>query len=391
MEFCGIICELNPPTNGHAYFIDEAKKKSKLNPLLLMSGNFVQRGEPAILDKFKRAEIAVNLGAFAVLELPTAFATAPAEKFALGAVKALNSLGCVTKLAFGCETGDIAPLQAIAEFAINPTPLFKRNLKERLNQGENYHFAYVSELKSALPELNIDEIFSGANNILAIEYIKAIKILNSKIEPIAIKRVDNGFNSSNSLGKFLSASGVRELKLGGKDYSSFVPPLSASALDKFSFDFDAFKRLELYNLRTTDKTKLKACFDFNEGIENLLSANAKTSATFDEFVDLSVTKRYREAKIKRLALYPLFNLTKSKFNKVLKEAPVLKLLAIKKSNKNKLSELMKGQAKIIVTSTDCKLNQHSVSLDLDLKASNLYYAFSNFAHNYDLTKQPFVD
>jgi len=383
MEFCGIITEFNPLTNGHFYFISEAARKSGLPVISVMSGNFTQRGEPAILNKFTRAELAIKAGCFACFELPTVFSVAPAEQFALGAVRALNSLG-VTKLAFGCEHDNLNDIITIANFLSSPKKEFTHALKQRLSKGENHHFATAKLLEEFLPDVDIKKIFSGANNILAIEYIKAINKINPQITPILIRRVDNGFTSNSPRAQYLGASNIRERFLKGENISAFVPSLTEKALHSEQFNYPAFLLHQLYTIRSTPAEKLKLLFDYAEGIENLILKNSTTALTMPEAITACVTKRYREARIKRLCIYPLIGLTKSIAKEIASCPVTLKLLAIKKVDKNKIAEFRKRDARIVVTSADYTLFA-SPSLTLDILASNLYNAYANLPHNFDLT------
>ena len=383
MEFCGIICEFNPLTNGHVYFINEAKRKTGLNIVAMMSGNFTQRGTPAILDKFTRAELAVKEGCFAVFELPVCFSVSTAENFALGAVKTLNEMPGLTHLAFGCETEKTDLLIKIAKFLSNPPVNFSSNVKEQLNNGENYYFSTINALKNFFDESEIHEIFDGPNNILAIEYLKAIYKLKSKLIPVFIKRTDNGLNSKKAKNKFLSASAVRELVLNKDNFKDFVPKNEVDYLTNCANLNTGLNNFLLFSLRTKSPRQLRALLEFNEGIENLLLKNAQNSNSLEQALLNSVSKRYRKQKLTRLALYSAIGLTKQAFKKSLNSPSAIKLLAMKKENKSLLSCFSGGETKVVVSQKDY-LKFANVSLSLDLTASNIYYAFYGFPHNYDL-------
>ena len=383
MKFCGIICEFNPLTNGHLYFINQAKELSGLNVLALMSGNFTQRGEMAVLNKFERAKQAINAGCFAVLELPTCYAVSPAENFAFGAIKALNEIGSVTHIAFGIETNNPNNLTKIAQFLSSPPQNYTASLQNKLKQGKNYHFSQIETLKEFFDEIIINDCFSGANNILAIEYLKAIIKLHANLSPIFIKRCDNGFNSQECIESFLGATTIRKKLKNKEDVSNFVPESELSTLLNATNQSDGFSNFMLYNLRTKTPKELQNYYDYSEGIEYLISKNAISQNNINNLIQQCISKRYRESRINRLILYPTLNLTKKLYNQISHKTSTIKLLAIKTTNKQNIKYLTCGRAKIIITNQDYK-NANSPSLKLDLFASNIYYAFNQQPHNLDL-------
>ena len=186
MKFCGIICEFNPFHNGHEYLIKEAKKITGEGIVCLMSGNFVQRGEPAIQEKYERAEQAIMAGADAVLELPTIYACSNAENFAFGAIKTLTALG-VKYLAFGVENAELETLQKIAKIKFENSEAFVSSFKNEIENGICYNTALKRAISKEFDDnIEIEELLKKPNNILAIEYLTAMLKLNSKLTPIAI-------------------------------------------------------------------------------------------------------------------------------------------------------------------------------------------------------------
>lgn len=386
MKFCGIICEFNPLTNGHLYLIDKAKELTGLNVVAIMSGNFTQRGEPAILDKFTRAKLCIDAGCSFCLELPTAHAISPAQNFAYGAIKCLDSLGCISKIVFGSECGDISVLKEIAAFLATPPKSFYDTIKNELKQGANYNNAQTKALKQFLPHLNIDSILSGPNNILAIEYIKAIVLQRANIEVLTIKRTDNGFNCAEQKGKFLGASAIRNLVQNGSinEVKEVVPIKTFEALKtNQQFDYDAFYKYVLLTLKLSSTKQLNTLFDYSEGIEFLIKKCAQSATSIEDFITSAQTKRYRTAKLKRLALYSVLNFTKKLQKQITKSPPTIKLLCMKKNEKNNLKYLNGGKARIVVSSKDYK-KFDCPSLALDLLASNIYNNFANIPHFNDL-------
>ena len=212
MKTVGIIAEYNPFHNGHAYQIATAKKMTGADYcIVVMSGDFVQRGTPAIMNKYSRAQSALQSGADLVLELPVYYATSSAEYFASGAVALLHKLGVTDTLCFGSECGDIDVLSALAEAFLTETPQFKRVLKQQMKTGASYPQARNHALSATSPHLTgLLHVLQSPNNILGLEYIKAIKKLKSNIQPCTINRLGAGYHSVNMESSYSSALAIRE-------------------------------------------------------------------------------------------------------------------------------------------------------------------------------------
>ena len=385
MQFCGIICEFNPFHNGHKYLIEEAKKQTKNNIICLMSGDFVQRGEPAIQEKYLRAKIAIENGADIVLELPTVFACSNAENFAYGAVRILNSLG-VKRLAFGVENANLDILQKIAEIKYKNSLSFQNSFKNEVENGINFNTALKRAIAKEFGDEQVLEILSKPNNILAIEYLTAIKKLGSKIEAVAIQRADNGYNSITSRGQFLSASGIREMLLINNDnVSDFIP---YKILNEELFNSNCrskFDALALYKLRTLTAKELEKMYDYNEGIEYRIKDFADKTTDLENLAKLVSTPRYREARVKKLIIYPLLGITKNKAELAKKIKPFAKVLAISKNKKEILSKLPKSKINLVVPNKDyenLQINQKKI-MEIDLSASNIYNLTINKHNNND--------
>lgn len=384
MQFCGIICEFNPFHNGHKYLIEQAKKMTNDKIVCLMSGNFVQRGEPAIQEKYIRAKTTIQQGADIVLELPTIFACSNAENFAFGAVKILNALG-VSHLAFGIEETNLEILKQIAEIKYNNSISFQNSFRNEVENGINFNTALKRAIAKEIGDDKILDILAKPNNILAIEYLTAIKKLNSKIEPVAILRVDNGYNSITAKEQYLSASSIRSKIFNNEDISHFVPKniqkenvFDTSCLSKFD-------TLSLHKLRTSEAKCLEKIYDYNEGIEYRIKNFADATSNLDELTKLVSTPRYRESRVKKLLIYPLLGITKNHATLAKKIKPYAKVLAISKSQKDILSKIPKSKINLIVTNKDYDLlssNQKKI-IDIDLNASNIYNLIINNQNNND--------
>jgi len=384
MQLCGIICEFNPFHNGHKYLITQAKKQTDSKIVCLMSGDFVQRGEPAFQEKYVRAKNAILCGADAVFELPTIYASSNAENFAFGAVKTLDSLG-VKYLAFGVEKASLEILKQIAEIKFKNSESFQNCFKNEIENGINYNTALKRAIAKEINYENITEILEKPNNILAIEYLTAIKKLDSKIIPIAIERTDNGYNSNLESGSYLSASGIREKLLGGGDISPFIP--KETSIEEYFNEThkNCLDTLAIFKLRNTPPKELEKCYDYSEGIEYRIKKFAEQASSLDELTELVSTPRYRTARVKKLLLYPILGITKKAVELSKKSKAVSKVLAIKKDSKEILSFAKKRKIHLISTNKDYEslsLNNKKL-IDIDLTASNLYNSVIKKQNNND--------
>lgn len=292
----GIVAEFDPFHNGHAAFVREAKRLTGQSvAVAVMSGTFTQRGGVAVMGKAARTECAVLGGVDAVFELPVTFALSPAERFAAGAVFLLREIG-VTHLAFGSECGDTALLEKIA--AALPGLLPK--VRERMKDGTSFAAAREQLVRASLGE-EAGDCLTRPNDILGIEYIKALNALASGIVPVAVKRDTDHHGAS-------SASHVRSLLQNGEDVSAFVPESTAAVLARESLRFDD-GRLCLAALRRMNAEEIARLPEMREGLENRVVAAAKEDS-FASYVRAVACRRYTEATARRIACYALLGLTK---------------------------------------------------------------------------------
>ncbi len=384
MNFCGIVCEFNPFHNGHEYIINQAKKQTGLDVLCLMSGDFVQRGTPAIESKFERAKKAISAGANAVLELPCIYACSNAENFATGAIKIFKGLG-ITTIAFGIENTSLETLQKVAKLKHENSNRFKEAFKNEIQNGINYNTALKRSIASTLNDENILEILNKPNNILAIEYLTAILNLDANITPIAIERIDNGFNSSVSKNQFLSASSIRSLIDDGLPYETYIPSYAKITHPFTPAHKQIFETLCLLKIRQSSAKHLEQCYDYSEGIEYRIKKIADDFSTLEEAKQHIATPRYRTSRVNKLVLYPLLNITKQ--IKQLSETtkPCVKVLAIKKDNKTLLTSYNKKQISLIKCNNDYEslTKKQQQLIEIDINASNIYNTITNKPNNND--------
>ena len=384
MNFCGVICEFNPFHNGHNYLIQEAKKQTGYEIICLMSGNFVQRGIPAITSKYTRAKHAISADVNAVLELPTVFACSNAENFATGAIKIFKALG-IKKLAFGIENTNLEILKQIAKLKVENSERFQTAFKNEIQNGINYNTALKRSIASTLHDESILEILNKPNNVLAVEYLTAILKQNANIEPVAINRCDDGYESNNPNDKFLSASGIRELISKNETYLKYVPEF-ATLEELFNSEKQKiFETLSILKIRQIEAKELEKCYDYTEGIEYRIKEMADKFTTLEEIKQNVSTPRYRLPRVNKLLLYPLLNITKQAVNMALSTKPAVKVLAINKNNVDLLKNYNKRNISLLTTNKEYDLlsKQQKQLIEIDLNASNIYGTIMCHKNNED--------
>ena len=331
---CGVTTEYNPLHNGHLYQLNDLRKNGADTIIAVMSGNFVQRGEPAICDKWIRARAAVECGIDLVVELPSAWAVASAQRFAEAAVEIMARLG-VDTIGFGCECGNAEQLICAAKHLTGD--VFNNNLKQAISEGVNYPTAVT---KAA--EL-YREILTGANNALAIEYIKAAQKHIPNCNFIAVKRIGAEHDGQDTHDGFASASKVRELIFTGGDYKHYVPDKMAFGLEKVISDGLApaslirIERGILAKLRTMSPAALRTVPDVSEGLENRILAAAKSVSDLKTLYDAVKSKRFTHARIRRIILNAYLDTTAELQNT---PVPYIRPLAFNKKG----SEIIKNAA-----------------------------------------------
>jgi predicted nucleotidyltransferase len=361
MKIGAIICEYNPLHSGHGYHIQKTLEFSdKL--ICIMSGSFVQRGESAMFDKWTRALAALEAGADMVIELPTISACAAAEHFSFGAVSIAHALGSVDFLSFGCEHTDITGLTNTAEFLINEPDAYKQELKTALNQGLSYPSARARAVSKFDPRRA--EYLKTPNSILAVEYISALKKLNSSITPIAIKRERNANCEDTS--PYPSAFAIR--KAYEKDRAQaekFISPrfLNCSPV----FERDIFSPL-MYKLRSMSIQDIADTEDVFEGLEHLIFRSAKQATSYEELLALIKSKRYTLSRIKRILINCLLGIDKNAAPLLRNSSRYARVLGVREKSKKLLSLFSKTSSIPIITSP---AGFSSKSLALDIYATDI--------------------
>ena len=355
----GIICEYNPFHNGHMHHLEEIKKMFNDKPIVLvMSGNYTQRGDTSIIDKWDKTDIALTLGVDLVIELPFVFATQGADIFAHGAIQILNELGC-EYLVFGSETNDIEKLKEMAKVQVNNRK-FDNIVKDYLDDGINYPTA----LANAIYDLTGKKV-SKPNDILGISYIKEIIKLNSKIKPICIKRNDN-YNCLELSDFYSSASSIRYALKNNVDIKKEVPSYVLRFLDNnLHFIDDYFSILKYTILVNDDLEKFESV---DEGLNTRIKKHIVSSKSLDELILKVKTKRYTYNRLNRMFTHIICNFTKEEAN-LFKDIEYIRVLGFNIKGKQILNKIKKSTSVPIITNfSDIKCKM----LDIEFRATTVY-------------------
>ena len=369
MKIAGIVAEYNPFHTGHAYHVETTCEKCGANHIIcVMSGNFTQRGEPAIWDKWTRAREALLHGVSLVLELPFIFATQSAEGFAQGAVSLLNALDCVDVLSFGTEEAAFPSLLDASHILAEEPSAFKALLKKALMSGASFPVARAKAVSALLPEAE-PSIWEKPNNILALEYLKALSRIKSRIVPLPIDRLGSGY-SDISLGPlYSSARAIREaLKTGSsacrqylfRDIDAFPPAVFPEALFPFL----------LFQLRRMTTDDIGRVYGVSEGLEYRIFKEAKNAESY-EALDRSVSsKRYPHSRIRRILLYCLFGVTAERMADYEHHPLYARVLGVRRDALGLLSYLAKKSSVPIITKAASFPN--NPLFEMDIQATEVY-------------------
>jgi predicted nucleotidyltransferase len=346
MKLCAIICEINPFHNGHEYLLKQAIAKSGCDGVIcIMSGCFTQRGEVAILDKFTRAKHAVMAGADAIIELPAPLSVAPAEIFAKGAIKILSSIPSVTTLCFGCENE--VDFMSIAKKLLSEDEKFKSALNKNLTEGQSYIKSYTSAFEACGGD---GLILAKPNNILAIEYAKAILTLNANIKLLPIKRIGGGYSDKTLVESYSSASAIRE-NISNEQIKNNVPSFVYNDIKSIKNYNDNFEKIVKYALIKADKQSLKNIIGCNEGLEN--SLKNYSNLPLEQLIDKASGKRYSHSRIRRILVSNALGIYENDVIEILNSDLYIKPLCVSNDKKDTiLSELSKSNYPIVITGSD---------------------------------------
>ena len=409
MNLLGLIVEYNPFHNGHLYHLNESKKiTNATHTIAVMSGNFMQRGTPALLDKFTRAEMAVKNGVDLVVELPTLYACQSAEIFAHGGISLLNSLNCVNSVCFGSEIGNIDILYLISKILIDEPIDFKNKLKDYLDEGLPFPKARASALfyyitKNKLYDTSEEDLLNmlnSPNNILGIEYIKSILKLNSKIKPYTINRINSGYNSLNVNDSICSASAIRNaLKNNSLNTINYTMPKDTYDIINRVIEsgFNLVYNEDFYQILSSiiirDKDNLTDYFEVNEGIENKIYNSIFKCHNIETLQNEIKSKRYTMTKISRTLNNIMLGIKGDDILKTkdLTNIPYVRVLAFNEKGCEILKEIKKNSEIEVITKFSkikyINSNIFNTLINYDIKATNMYNLIY-YKNNFDMLKAP---
>lgn len=409
MKTVGLITEYNPFHNGHAYHIEKAKMLTGADRVIVvMSGDFVQRGAPAVMPKHLRAKSALLSGASLIIELPVCFATGSAEYFAQGSISLLNQLGCIDSICFGSECGDLHLLKEIAQILADESIEYQTALKQALKEGASFPAARQEALN--IYSNKYSEILASPNNILGIEYLKALAKIHSKMEPFTIKRIGAGYHDMNIDGQFSSATAIRSdiYQLADVNSSSESLPLthiqtqvpsSCHELMKKNYQTrypvkaDDFSLLLKAKLLSETAGSLSHYLDMSPELANRILRLRNDYLSFEQFCDLLKTKELTRSRISRSFIHVLLGITNDWLTAMKAPAPYARILGFRRDHADLLGILKRTSDIPLITSPARAVLADTAyqMLELDIYASNLYESvitdlYGTPFHN-ELTKQ----
>ena len=402
MKTVGLITEYNPFHNGHLYHIEKAKELTGADRVVVvMSGDYVQRGTPALLPKYFRARMALLNGASLVLELPVCYSTGSAEFFAGGAVSVLDGIGCIDTLCFGSECGDLALLKNIAHLLLSESDSYSHYLQDALKKGISFPVARCLALERLTGDSSISKILSNPNNILGIEYLKALQKRNSRIVPYTLKRESSGYHDIRLRPQSSSASAIRNvLKQLSINTRCEQRTESLQTADKFStqlkdqlpgnvlnilqnswnhscpIEANDFSLLLKYRLLCENRESIGQYQDVSEELANRIIRNRNAFQTFNQFCELLKTKELTYSRISRSLLHILLTVTKEDMQLYQKSSCIYtKILGFCKDHTDILREIKEYTSIPVITKLvqrESLTSETMRMLDQTTFASDLY-------------------
>lgn len=369
MRVVGLIAEYNPFHNGHQFHIEQAKQLTHADAVIVvMSGNFVQRGAPAIMPKQQRAEAALKAGADLVIELPVYYATGTAETFAYGAITILNKLGCVDSICFGSECGDIDTLSELSHIFVQEPTNYKESLHKYLRLGYSFPSARKQAVCETFPSKNYEDILEQPNNILGIEYLKVLEQTKSSMEPYTIPRISSDYHDVTLREELSSATAIRAL-LEQQKLSAVATQVPASSLEimkennskRFPIVADDFSLLLKYRLLNETKASLNKYVDVSVELANRIYKNRNEYVSFKQFCELLKTKELTYTRISRALLHILLQVKKDSVHDI----HCARMLGLRKDKIELFTQIKQHSEIPLVTKYEDEESE-------DVFASNLY-------------------
>lgn len=408
MEITGIVAEYNPFHNGHLYQIQETKKKTSCDAVVaIMSGHFSQRGEATIVDKFTRTKMALLNGVDLVLELPVPFATASAEFFAQGAIETFKQTNLITSLSFGSECGDLNLLYAIANTSITAQSDLDVLIKGYLKQGSSFPTAKEKALIQYLSQdsnnvhctSDLLEALQNPNNILGIEYIKAIIKSNASITPYTIRRKGASYHTQYVNSSIASATAIRnDLRAENGLYSSTMPPSAAKLLSHINLpSMEKLSAFLHFKLMFSNVDTLYSMWDIPADLIRTFHKSIQNYPSYEQLVQSATSKTYSRATVQRSLLRLLLNIQKNDFLRdcSIPKPAYIRVLGCRKSRTDLLTHLTSRAKLPVITNLGKQYAYLSPKakqcMDYEISASKLYaYTVSNPALAQSDYTHPFI-
>ncbi|MDD2413571.1 MAG: nucleotidyltransferase family protein [Eubacteriaceae bacterium] len=399
MKVLGIIAEYNPFHNGHVWHIDRSKVLSgATHTLILMSGSVVQRGSFAVQNKWQRAEHAIEGGADLVCELPAICSGQRADIFALGAITILSATQTVDYLSFGSEAGRIDSLNPIAELLLKEPPAFRWKLSQYLKAGESFAHSRTLALSDLLGA-EAATISEQPNNILALEYLKALSKINSSITPITFMRKGASHHEHNPVNNTVSASWIRHCLLNSDqpltDCAPFIPyDCHEFETNQYPLLVTNYEKFIIARLATTDLSEIRRLPDVGEGLEFALKKSLEKATSLEEILQTVSSKRIPKSRIRRILMNLALNRHQNELIQLLEETkPYLRVLAFNRQGQELLAHIRDHSDIPILT--NLRTNQTRLdriqrcSLNLDIQANNFRSIMANQkCYNEDYRRNP---
>ena len=389
LKAAGITAEYNPLHNGHLYHIEETRRITGCDAVVVaMSGDYVQRGEPALMDKWVRTEHALKCGADLVVEIPVLFCLGNAGQYAGASVRILEATGKVSHISFGSESGDAQALIRIAHILIDNGPEIEAAVKSIKSKGFSYpaaralaYTAVRAAIKGTDPDTDMEirgdiRILDKANDILGIEYIKAMQ----SAEPVVIHREGAGYGDPyNERIVYQSSSAIRTQTFSGKDLSGYVPECTAKSLKECHLtgpDRDRWFDILRYAVLTADKETIEDCPSGGEGLASLMKASAGSAETWTGFIRRIKSKRYTYTRLSRLCMQLVLAISRSRYN--IESPEYIRVLGFNEKGRELLAEMRAEETASLPVIINVNKNTEELSrkaeklLDLDIHSADIY-------------------
>ena len=381
-----IVSEYNPLHNGHLLHLRKSLDITNADfSIAVISGNFVQRGDTSLVNKWVKAEMALKAGFDIVIELPTLYAISSAENFAEGAIKILESLGIVDYISFGSEIGELEPIDNLANILYKEPKELSNFISQIIRTGVSYPKAREMALMQVFGNNETyKQLLTNPNNILGVEYLKALKKYKSKITPITIKREYSDYNSNSIKNGIASSTAIRTMLLNNKNIHTVIPYETYELLDKEKSDgkmitsLKIFEKEIIYSLRKMSVQDIANLPDVSEGLENRIKLAVNNCNNLEELISNIKSKQFRQTRIQRILLYALLGISQRDMSMSRRVNPYIRVLGFNKHGKKIISAIAKQNPRVHVVISVKNFLENTMDyrlsnmLSKDILATNIY-------------------